>query len=96
MVRLDLPDGTWVRLSPVSGAEFLVLTDVVDADKDPDVELSWIKYRRQFVSMILEHTIEWSGEGPITSQPLEWLMDLLPRWVNATEEAAVPPVIAPS
>lgn len=88
MARIDLPDGRWLDMRLPTTDEWLALLEAEDAD-DP---VSWVKRVRDMRDALNAACREtsWGGK-PSDLSPGVLTSVLVPAWLKATEDDALPP-----
>lgn len=86
-VRVELPDGRWLRFQIASVNDQLAVIDLPES-KTEETAIANTRFARD---LLTERHVEnsWGGE-PMAGVALDELMWLLNRWLEATEEEAVP------
>jgi len=77
--RVDLPDGRWLVMRPMSGNDLIAL---YKADISFEVSLQ----------RLASAVIEKSWDGDVLDLPWSTLRKLLREWRQVSEEVALPPV----
>jgi len=89
LVRLTLDDGRWLDCRLPTTDEFLDILDSRDGgDDDPRSFVTQVRLVRDAMNAACEAT-SWGGRP--SDLPPATLARLLPRWLNAAEDDALPP-----
>lgn len=87
VVRVDLPDGRWMRLQIASVDDQIAILDMPDSTTN-ELAIANTRFVRDMLSA--RHIENSWGGAPFAGIALDELMWLVNRWLEATEETAVP------